>query len=96
MAVAASTVDLHARHAVALVGMLSDILGGDRLKETGPTGARVEFCIRRKQRQAAAGTRVDPQLFVIEERAAKRPLGAATAEYAELLRRQTATPLVVT
>src|SRR5262245_46998838 len=94
MTVAAGAVDLGARTAVAVVGLLTHVLTGDRLKEAGPPGTGVELRIRRKQRQPTAGTCIDAFFLVVEQRATERTLGIAAAENAVLLWRKAAAPLV--
>src|SRR5687767_1062861 len=93
VAVAAGAVDLDARHPVVVVGLFQHVAWRNRLKEAWPAGAGIEFRLRRKQRQPAAGAAIDALFLVIEQRPAERPLGAAAAEDAELVRRQASLPL---
>src|SRR5262245_39360621 len=94
MGATAGAVDLVANHPVALVPLIGHVPRRDWLEKAGPAGAGIELRFRRKEGQPTAGAGIDPQLFVVQQRAAKWPFGAAAAENAELLRRQALAPLL--
>jgi len=77
------------------VAIVDDIRRRHRLKEAWPTRAAVEFRIGRKQRQSAADASVNADHFVIEQRAAERPLGALGASDLVLLWRELFLPFFV-
>src|SRR5260370_1878857 len=65
-------------HPKTVISLSNDILFRHRLEETGPACSRIELRVRRKQRQAAAHTVVDPLPMVVEQRPAKCRLGSLT------------------
>src|SRR5207302_2096227 len=67
--VAAGTDDFRADHAVAIVLVGEDVLGGDRLKEAGPASAGMELGAGGKQRQSTADAGVNALAFVVQQRA---------------------------
>ena len=75
VAVAASAEDLGTGHAERYIAYLGDVLRGEWHVEAGPAGAGVELRAGGKERQAAAGTEIDPILVVIEQVAAEGSLG---------------------
>jgi hypothetical protein len=75
---ASSAQNLGAMHPKTVINLSNDILFRHRLEETGPACSRIELRVRRKQRQAAAHTVVDPLSMVVEERPAKCRLGSLT------------------
>src|SRR5262245_44956737 len=56
VSITAGAKDFRPPHSVALVLMRDDIFLGDRLEETGPAGAGIEFGVGRKEGQLAADT----------------------------------------
>src|SRR4051794_17260776 len=94
MAAATAAVDLGAQHAEGTVlGLAHRIV--ERLPETRPAGAALEFRLRGKQRQVAAGAGKDALAVLFQKRARPRPLGAVLAQDVVLLRRQLSAPFRV-
>src|SRR5262245_38428818 len=96
MTVASSAIDFYADHTMTVIGLLADVLPGDRLKKARPAGARVELRVGQKQWEAATSTRIDTLHFVVEQHSAKGPLGTTGPQDSKLLGRQSLPPLVVT
>src|ERR1700716_4183571 len=90
----AATMD-HGRHHAesAVFGLADGIL--ERLIETRPAGAALEFGLRGEQRQVAAGAGEDALAVFLEQRARTRALGALLAQDLILLRRQLRAPFRV-
>src|SRR5215203_3328212 len=93
MTLAAGTDDFDARHAVSAVDVLAHILRCDRLKEARPAGPRIEFRIRREQRQTAADAGVNSGLLVVEQVPAERRFGSLIPQDAKLCRGEALLPL---
>src|SRR3981081_4481572 len=92
MAAAAAAVNFGSQHPKgAVFGLADGVL--ERLIETRPAGAALEFRLRGKQRQVAAGASEDALAMLLEQRARSRPLGALLAQNLILLRRQLRAPL---
>src|SRR6478735_5819823 len=91
MAAAAAAVDFGPRHPKGEVFSLADGII-ERLIETRPAGAALEFRLRGEQRQVAAGAGEDTLAMLLEQRARSRPLGALLAQDLILLRRQLRAP----
>src|SRR5665647_796846 len=75
MAAAAAAVDFGPQHSEGAVFGLADGIF-QRLIETRPAGAALEFSFRGKQRQVAAGAGEDALAVFLEQRARTRALGA--------------------
>src|SRR5689334_14146052 len=72
MAAAAAAVNLRARHAEgAILGLAHGIV--ERLVEAWPAGAALEFRLRGKQRQIAAGAGEGALAVLLQKRARPRP-----------------------
>ena len=67
----------------------------DRLPETRPAGARIEFCLRAVKRIAARGANVNAVAVIERVTAQGRRLRARSAHDIELLRRQYELPFFV-
>src|SRR5258707_4630553 len=93
VALAARAKNLRAVHAVTAVGVGDDVLGGNRLEETRPAGAGIEFGFRGEQRQSAADAIINAGLVVVVESAAKSRFGALGAGNFILIGRQLLLPL---
>src|ERR1700751_2511187 len=65
MRVAGRAAHLGAPHEERAVVVLVDRVGGERLEEPRPAGARVELGLRREQRRAAAHPRVGPGSLLV-------------------------------
>lgn len=81
---AATAADFDAHHAITGVGQFFDIFGFDRLVITWPAGARIEFRLRRKERQLAGGAHIGALLMVVVVLAGKSLLGTLFAQNLEL------------
>src|SRR5205823_7008386 len=79
----------------ARVVLLGHRVGGDRLPEARPTGARIEFRFRREQRLAAADAFIDARVLGRVILAAERALRAVIARDVVLLARELLLPLGV-
>src|SRR6267143_4590618 len=91
MAAAAAAVDFGPQHPEGAVFGLADGIV-ERLIETRPAGAALEFRLRGEQRQVAAGAGEDALAMLLEQRARPRTLGALLAQDFILLRRQLRAP----
>src|SRR5712664_2391524 len=92
MAAAAAAVDFGPQHPEGAVFGLADGVV-ERLIETRPAGAALEFRLRGEQRQVAAGAGEDALAMLLEQRARTRALGALLTQDLVLLRRQLRAPL---
>src|SRR5580698_7240121 len=92
MAAAAAAMNFGPQHPEgAVFGLADGVL--ERLIETRPAGAALEFGLRGEQRQVAAGAGEGALAMLLEQRAGPRPLGAFLAQDVILLRRQLGAPL---
>src|SRR3954447_16065420 len=94
MAAAAPAMNFGAQHAEGAVPGLADRVF-QRLPETWPAGAALEFGVRGKQRQVAAGASENALAMFLQQRARPRTLGALLAQDLVLLRRQLRAPFGV-
>ena len=88
MSVAAGAAYLGARHAPAAVDDLPDMVRVERAGEARPAGAALELAVGLEQGQPAQAAGVDAARLVVEEGAAKGPLGAVLQDHLPLLGRQ--------
>ena len=94
MAAAAAAMHLGPQHPVGPVfGLADGVL--ERLIETRPAGAALEFRLRGEQRQIAAGAGEGALAVLFQERTRSRPFGALLAQDFVLLRRQLRAPFGV-
>jgi len=77
--VAPDAQDFRPIHAVAVVGVVDDILLGHRLKKAGPTGAGIKFRLRSEQGQSATDAIVNARFMLIVKGAAEGRFGAFVA-----------------
>src|SRR6266404_8108235 len=91
MTAAAAAVDFGPQHPKGAVFGLADGVV-ERLINTRPAGAALEFRLRGEQRQVAAGAGEDTLAVLLEQRARSRTLGALLAQDLVLLRRQLRAP----
>src|SRR6185503_18939736 len=79
MSLATGAQNFNAKHSVAQVLVVGDILLCEWLKETRPSGSRIEFGIRGEEREIAAHAGVNAGFFVIVKNTAEsafRPFAA--------------------
>lgn len=88
MASASGAEYLRALHPEAAVLREPEMRLVKRRRETGPTGAGLEFLPGPKERQAAKSAAVCPRLLVIEQGAAERSFRSMLQKDMALLRRQ--------
>src|SRR4051812_12516573 len=94
MAAAAAAMHLGAQHAEgAVLGLADGVV--ERLVKARPAGAALEFRLRGKQRQVAAGAGEGALAMLLQKRAGARPLGAVLAQDIVLHRRQLRAPFRV-
>src|SRR5204863_5393382 len=72
-----------------------DILGGHRIGEARPSGARVELGVRREELGAAAGAGIGAVVLRVDELAGERALGALPSEDVVLLGCEPGAPLLI-
>src|SRR3984957_3311650 len=94
MAAAAAAMNFGSYHAQGAVFGLADGVF-KRLIKARPAGAALEFRLRGKQRQIAAGTGEDAFAVLLEQRARPRALGAFLAQDFILLRGELGAPFRV-
>ena len=95
MGIAARAMDFGAPHEQCVVRLDADVTFGDRLKETRPAHAGLEFGVRTEQFQVARNAAIDARLMVVPIRACKRALGPALARDAVLFRSEELLPFRV-
>src|SRR5258706_9384442 len=95
MGAAVAAPRLGAGHAVALVDLLLDCVGTERLEEARPARSGVELRLRREQRSLAADTHVRAVLVAVPVLAGERPLRSGPPSHLELLGGQALTPALV-
>src|ERR1700712_1173509 len=91
MAATAAAVDFGPQHPEGAVFGLADRVV-ERLVKARPAGAALEFGVRGKQRQVAAGAGEGTLPMLPQQRTRTRPLGAVLTQDLVLLRRQLRAP----
>src|SRR5262252_6679568 len=85
MATAACADLLDADHSIAGIAQTADVRFVVGTEEARPARARVKFCIRPKQRQAAEAAGVDAIAVIVEEHATEGGFGAVLEEHTPLI-----------
>src|SRR6202035_4289531 len=79
MGLAESALSLRAHHSEGNIFMFAHILFGDRLKKTGPAGARIKLGARIKQCVVAIDTTIQACAVFVVQRTSERPFRGGAA-----------------